>query len=203
MGSVPYKDADLTDSVAWFAEKITPAKERWEYCLTRASYTYVSKKYGPSESINGRTIPVVSRILGVNETRVKLCFMQLGRMGFEEAREHCKSRRSYSLLGDWFAVGPLQAWQIGHLYFARVKTHPHVVKIGFSRRVRQRIDDIESKVKADLFVEKGQLRVGTLADEHWWHKNWREFNISGEWFFDPHMSDRTLPAFLMKQEEAA
>jgi hypothetical protein len=97
----------------------------------------------------------------------------------------------------------MQAWHVGHLYYARVESHPHVVKIGFSRRLHERFEDIESKVKTKLFMHRGGAKPGTLADEHWWHAAWSRHNISGEWFFDPRMTDRTLPDFLIRQKQEA
>lgn len=204
MASIPYSDNQLAESAAEFAEKITPAKERWEYCHTRATYISRHPKYGTGRSVNLRTIPVVCRILGANDSRVKLNFMRLSNADFETARKEANARRSV-VIGDRFAVGPMQAWHVGHLYFARVDGHPHVVKIGFSRRVRARLADIESKCKTKLLMRPGEIRVGTLADEHWWHRDWRNFRIEGEWFFDPHMSNRMLPDFLAEnaKKEAA
>lgn len=192
---IPYTADQLAESAATFAEKITPAKERWEYCFARASYGY-----GDGRCINGRTVPVIARILGNSELRVKLNLRRLMLRNFDEAREEANSRPSI-ILGDRFAVGPMQAWHVGHLYFARVRSHPHVVKIGFSRRLHDRFDDIASKAKVKLYMEPGEIRAGTLADEHWWHRDWRKFRISGEWFFDPHMPARTLPNFLAEQTQ--
>jgi hypothetical protein len=200
MASVPYSNDQFAEEAAAFAEKITPARARWEYCFNRSTYEH--EKYGLC--VNMRTVPVVARILGIYHGRVKTNFFLLRNSDFENARARANARPS-RLVPERFAVGPMQAWHVGHLYFARVKSHPHVVKIGFSRRVRDRVDDIESKVKAALFVEKGQMRVGTHADEHWWHKNWDDHRISGEWFFDPFTTGRSLPAFLAEpaKQEAA
>lgn len=200
MSRVPYSTAALAESAAAFAEKITPAKERWEYCFARAAFTSHHPRYGTRRCVNSRTIPVAARILGVSDSRVKLIFPRISRLGLEAAMEEASANPSV-VFGDRFAVGPLQAWHIGHLYFARVDSHPHVVKIGFSRRVRDRFEDIESKCKTKLSMRPGEIRVGTLADEHWWHKNWSDHRISGEWFFDPHMSDRSLPDFLIREVE--
>ena len=201
MSSVPYSDAFFAESAAKFADNITPAKMRWEYSFQACTFIKPDSVVGPYRAINMRTVPVAARLLGVSNSRIKLNFFRLGTMGYDDAVE--ASRKRLSIVRDWFAVGPMQAWLVGHIYFARLIDHPHVVKIGFSRRVRERLDDIESRVKAKIELRKGELRVGTLADEHWWHKNWEKFNISGEWFFDPHMSDRSLPAFLTKQDAEA
>jgi hypothetical protein len=97
----------------------------------------------------------------------------------------------------------MEAWHVGHVYFARLEDHPHVVKVGFSRRVRERLEDIESKCKSRLVVNPKELRVGTMADEHWWHRNWKASHISGEWFFDPFTTERSLPAFLIETPSGA
>lgn len=201
MSAIPYSEANLAESAAEFAEKITPAKQRWEYCFARATYAWQHPRYGSSLSVNGRTVPVVARVAGVNETRIRVNFQRLKRHDYETAHAEANARAS-DILGDRFAVGPMQAWHIGHLYFARVDSHPHVVKIGFSRRVHDRFEDIASKCKTKLSMRPGEIRVGTLADEHWWHKNWSDHRISGEWFFDPHMPDRTLPNFLADHAQA-
>jgi hypothetical protein len=193
--TIPYTADQLAESAAAFAEKITPAKERWEYCFARASYAY-----GDGRCINSRTVPVVARILGVHVPRAKFNLSWLKRRGFDAAKSDLNARSS--ILGDRFAVGPMQAWHVGHLYFARVRSHPHVVKIGFSRRLHDRFDDIASKAKVKLYMAPGEVRAGTLADEHWWHRDWGKFRISGEWFFDPHMSERTLPNFLAGHDQA-
>ena len=195
MSDIPYNDGWLAESAGTFAEAITPAKARWEYCADRSSYVFHSQKYGRMVSTNSRTVPVAARVLGVSTHRVKLNFQKLRRANFDAARAEANAIPSV-IFGDRFGVGPMQAWQVGHLYFARVKSHPHVVKVGFSRRVRERFDDIASKAKASLVMLPGEIRAGTLCDEHWWHKNWSDYRISGEWFFDPHASDRSLPKFL-------
>jgi len=201
MASVPYSEAELADSAAAFAEKITPAKERWEYCFDRASYKQTTRGGEVKTFLNERTFPVVDRITGCTRGGAGYRLGKIRRLGLDAA-----------LAWDWgykhivakplLDVGPMQAWNVGHLYFARCVSHPHVVKIGFSRRVRERLDDIESKIKARIELRHGESRVGTLADEHWWHKNWSDLRISGEWFFDPHMTDRSLPAFLDETVQA-
>lgn len=198
MAAIPYSEQHLAENAAAFAATITPAKERWEYCAARATY---ESRLGYGICVNDRTIPVVARILGTSAGRAKLNLQRLRRKSFEDARAEANAF-AFELIGDRFAVGPMQAWHVGHLYFARVVSHPHVVKIGFSRRVRARLDDIESKVKSKIEMRPGEIRVGTLADEHWWHKNWSDHRISGEWFFDPHMSDRSLPDFLREDTQS-
>ncbi len=156
--------------------------------------------------MNQRTIPVCGRILGRDVVTTRLRLGLLLTEGIEAAFEWGKQWderwKHLELSKPSYSVGPMQAWHIGHLYFARVASHPHVVKIGFSRRVRERLDDIASKAKVKVEMRPGEIRVGTLADEHWWHKNWEKCRISGEWFFDPRMTDRTLPAFLAQPEQA-
>lgn len=195
MSALPYSPAVLAQEAADFAAKITPCRERWEYCLDRASYVYMNRYYGEMVGLHQRTLPVCDRILGVYPGCAQHRLAKLAALGFDGAEEWAKSRPVLSGV-PFFKVGPMEAWHVGHVYFARLKSHPHVVKIGFSRRVRERLDDIESKCGSLIFVEPGELRVGTLADEHWWHHNWRATRISGEWFFDPFTMDRTLPAFL-------
>lgn len=203
MASVPYSESQLAESAASFAEKITPAKARWGYCFERASYTYSSPRHGKSVCLNERTMPVCGRIVGWRASCARYRLGLIRRHGLDGAFEWAAERDHDR--PDWlrptFFVDPMQAWHVGHLYFARVVSHPHVVKIGFSRRVRARLDDIESKAKAKIEMRPGEIRVGTLADEHWWHKNWDNYRISGEWFFDPHMQDRSLPAFLIDAAE--
>lgn len=200
MSAIPYKSDDLAASLNTFATRIEPAAERWQYCFDRATY-----KSRDGLWINQRTLPVCGRIIGrLSPSSVAFRLGKIKRLGWDGALEWAKQWDADK--PDWFpqtfAVGPLQQWHIGHLYFARVVSHPHVVKIGFSRRVRERFEDIESKCKTKLFMRPRDIRVGTLADEHWWHKNWAARRISGEWFFDPHTSDRSLPDFLAKHAQA-
>lgn len=196
MARVPYSEQHLAESAAAFAEKITPAKARWQYCFDRASYKSRHRITGePTVYLNDRTFPVVDRITGCIRGGAGYRLGKIKRLGLEGAIAWDEGYK-HIVTKPLLHVGPMQAWNVGHLYFARCVDHPHVVKIGFSRRVRARLDDIESKTKSKIEMRPGEIRVGTLADEHWWHKNWSDYRISGEWFFDPHMSDRSLPDFL-------
>jgi hypothetical protein len=196
MSGLPYSDAALAESAAAFAEKITPARARWQYCFSRTAYEAKHRRTGEATVyLNERTFPVVDRITGCIRGGAKYRLGKIKRLGIDGAIEWDAGYKHIATK-PLLHVGPMQAWNVGHLYFARCVSHPHVVKIGFSRRVRARLDDIESKAKTKIELRPGEIRVGTLADEHWWHKNWEKFRISGEWFFDPHMSGRTLPAFL-------
>lgn len=208
MASVPYSESQLAESAASFAEKITPAKERWNYCFLRATYPHCDK-YGDRRLLNLRTIPVCARVLGRDNWHVQSAIGRIMNHGYDGAVEFVQGLfdRHNGCIPSfhpdrYFDAGPMQAWHVGHLYFARVISHPHVVKIGFSRRVRDRLADIESKSKTKIEMRPGHIRAGTLADEHWWHKNWGNHRISGEWFFDPHMPDRTLPDFLSEHTQA-
>lgn len=189
--------AQLAEQVAQFAEQHTPAKPRWEYALARTSHRRRLDDGRIITLLSERTFPVVARFLGVRQSRAAWWLRTMKREGGFEAAHAWLSRFN----DDPLTVGTLEPWQIGHVYFARVADMPHVAKVGFSRRVAERIDDIETKTKSRLIVDT--LKVGTLADEHWWHRNWRSLHISGEWFFWPQSSDRSLPAFLAQEREAA
>jgi len=203
MARVPYSEQQLAESAAAFAEKIAPARVRWQYCFERASYKRKERTTGEVKVfLNARTFPVVDRLTGCYSGGAGYRLGQIKRRGMDGALAWDAEQRRV-VTQPFFHVGPMQAWHVGHLYFARVVSHPHVVKIGFSRRVRDRFDDIESKVKSKIEMHPGEIRVGTLADEHWWHKNWSDHRISGEWFFDPHMKDRSLPEFLSAASEKA
>lgn len=192
---LPERDSALAQVAADFAGKITPSRERWAYCLDRASFSEWLEWRGETFFLNERVLPVCDRILGIYRGASGYRLKQLRERGYDGAEEHYAKR--WSDHGKpFFGVGPMEGWHVGHVYFARLVDHPHVVKVGFSRRVRERLEDVESKCKAKLFVNPGDLRVGTLADEHWWHREWRKSRISGEWFFDPATTDRSLPAFL-------
>jgi hypothetical protein len=185
--------AELAAQVLAFAEQAAPAKTRWEYALSRSSYVFRSPRDGHEHTcLNKRTIPVVARFLGVPVGRANLRLRTMRREGSFAAAEAWMARTP--IIANPFAVGPIEPWQIGHVYFAGVADAPHVLKIGFSRRVGDRIADIEAKVNRRLNVVA--VKVGTLADEHWWHHDWRHHRISGEWFFDPRADERTVPNFL-------
>ena len=198
MVSLPFRAADLADEMRAFAASIEEAKPRWLYCLDRVKRVSVWKgQQYPSYS--QAAAKICERILGAG-TYVSLPrFSKLEELGYEEANAKSRTFNGRPAYG----VGPLEAWHIGHVYFARVESHPHVLKIGFSRRVRDRLEDIESEAKTKLVVRSGHLKVGTMADERWWHDDCAKFKIDGEWFFDPKSSDRTLPHFLAAKAEAA
>lgn len=195
MSTFPHSREQLAESIAAFAEKITPARARWAYCFSKASYIDDSPRFGRRVVLSARTLPVCDRIAGGRNGGAKFRLEKIRKLGLDGAFEW-DANYDHIATKPWFWVGPMQAWNVGHLYFARVVSHPHVVKIGFSRRVRERFEDIETKVKAKLVTCADDICAGTLADEHWWHNNWSKTNISGEWFFDPHMTDRSLPEFL-------
>lgn len=204
MSAFPFRDEDLANQAEAFAQSITPAKARWQYCFEKATYSWTNKHGVTSLQPNARTHPVCDRILGIYKGSSEYRLQQIRRMGIDAAFEWAETRNTYGGR-PFFYVGPMQAWNVGHLYFASVEKFPHVVKIGFSRRPRERLDDIERKHKIKLRVHPNDLLVGTLADEHWWHKNWSKNRISGEWFFAPQMTERSLPDFLVdhKNSEAA
>lgn len=190
---LPMTDAALAQEAADFAGKIAPSRERWAYCLSRASYTQWTEWGGDTVYLDERSLPVCERITGIHKGGAKFRLSQLSKLGYDAAETKAARRH---LTKSFFHVGPMEAWHVGHVYFARLVDYPHVVKVGFSRRVRERVEDIESKSKSRLVVSPGGLQVGTMLDEHWWHRVWRKSRISGEWFFDPSTTDRTLPSFL-------
>jgi len=197
----------LTDEVNAFAESIDPALARWRYAARAGSYQFYSKHREEwAEALNQKAVPSLARLLGISPARAKLRLSQIIRCGIEDTiavAAKYDALRVTDLLPPYLHVGPLPQWCLGHVYFARVKTHPHILKIGFSRRVRDRLEDIAAKNKIDLIVPEGHLKVGTQADEHWWHSDWSRYRIDGEWFFDPKSSERSLPDFLTKSQVAA
>ena len=204
--------ARLDDEIAAFAGRITPAIERWQYAAKVSRKRYYSRRFGGwVDGLNDKSVPALSRVLGVRPWTVKSRVARICHEGMDGAIAFARDfDGKYSgegrLLRPYFEVGTLPAWCCGHVYFARVKTHPHVLKIGFSRRVRERLDDISSKNKVGLvLLNRDHLKVGTQADEHWWHASWAPYRIDGEWFFDPKSSERTLPDFLAEfaKKEAA
>lgn len=191
-------DDRLAQEVADFVGRITPCRERWEYCLDRASFRFTSVYLGETVGLNQRALPVCDRIVGIHRGGAAIRLRQMLSLGYEGAEEWARSRKAFADR-PFFRVGPMEPWLVGHVYFARLAKYPHIVKVGFSRRVRARLDEIESKCGHLVEVRPGEFRVGTMADEHWWHHNWRATRISGEWFFDPFTTDRTLPAFLSRK----
>lgn len=199
-------EANLAEQVAEFSAQIEPALVRWRYASRAGTKVHESSRYGKSEVVNQRAVPALARLLGVSKVSTRHKLAVISRLGFDDAVEFGRqfdAKRLTDILPDYFAVGPLQQWCCGHVYFARVKSHQHVLKIGFSRRVRDRLEDVAAKHKTSLLVPAGHLKVGTQADERWWHADWAKFHIQGEWFFDPKSADRSLPHFLTSLAEAA
>ncbi|MEO9297592.1 hypothetical protein [Devosia alba] len=202
MASIYYRGADLATEAAAFAERITPAKDRWLYCLGRTAYQHKARNGEVYTCLSERTFPVCDRIIGCYKGNAASRLRKLSELGWDGAVEWV-SGRQWLAQRPYFYVGPMEPWHVGHVYFARVESHPHVMKVGFSRRVRERIEDVESKCKVKLFVPPGHLIVGTMADEHFMHRTMKRANIAGEWFFDCSSADRSLPDFLQSQQERA
>lgn len=201
--------AHLADEVNSFASSIEPALERWKYAARAGAYKYHSRRLDRVvDVVNDKAVPSLARLLGKSKSSARSRLAQILNLGFDDAVEFGRrfdDKRLTSLLPDYHSVGPMPHWCCGHVYFARVESHPHVLKIGFSRRVSDRLDDIAAKCKVRLILPASHLKVGTQADEHWWHKDWAQHQIDGEWFFDPKSTDRTLPDFLAEnaKKEAA
>lgn len=202
MAFVPYSESDLAVQVNDAALVLQPAESRWLYCLNRASFQYTDRQGLEWPSLDARMMPVCDRITGCHPGGSALRLRWLRDFGWEGAQDRASSFRRHSDR-PFFHVGPMQPWHLGHVYLARVHSHPHVVKIGFSRRVRDRLEDIESKCVTKLFIRPGELLVGTLADEHWWHRTYAANRICGEWFLDGESRDSELPHFLSAEMEAA
>jgi len=188
--------ADLADEVAAFAERHAPAEARWLYALkTGSKITAEGRRYVL------KAMPSLSRFLGYHTPSMLPSHLsRIEEWGVDGARKVLQARSAFWRDHDPYSVCAIEPYQIGHVYFARLTAMPHVAKVGFSRRVHQRLDEIESKA-GHLTIDT--LLVGTMADEHWWHDNWKSLHISGEWFFWPRSIDRSLPPFLAQQREAA
>lgn len=189
--------AVLAEEVAAFAERMTPSDARWGYALKAGSKIVAD---GRRQYIL-KTMPSLCRFLGYHTPSMLPSHLShIDGQSVEAAREYWRSRGEFWKNIDPYHVCAIEPWQIGHVYFARLSDKPHVAKVGFSRRVHERLDDIQSKA-GRVVIET--LLVGTMADEHWWHDNWKSLHISGEWFFWPRSIDRSLPPFLAQQREAA
>lgn len=193
--------AELAEQVANFATKITPADERWAYGYRSAAYLHTWKGR-TSVCFHEKSARALSRILGRDARSVQRRLSMIADHGSVDAARayRLKLLNGLGIDRDPFDVPALEPWHLGHVYFARLADKPHVLKVGFTRRLHDRIEDIESKCR----VRFGDVvtRVGTMSDEAWWHHHLKETCISGEWFFDPEMSERTLPDFLVKSEAA-
>ena len=188
--------AQLADEVAAFAERNAPAEARWLYALKAGS-----KMTSDGRQYVLKAMPSLSRFLGYHTpSMLPARLNQVEEHGVDGARRAMQARSLFWRTNDPFKVCAIEPYQIGHVYFARLAATPHVAKVGFSRRVHDRLDEIQSKAGR---LEIDTLLVGTMADEHWWHDNWRPLHISGEWFFWPKSNDRSLPAFLTPKAEAA
>lgn len=182
-------DADMTAEVLAFAARIEPQNARWGYCLRSGTYLAPGIGGGDWFYLNRKSFPVCARILGIPTWRAQSTMGRL--LNFPD-----------KVKPGALAVGPLQPWLIGHVYFARLRRFQHIMKIGFSRRVHERLSDLERQT-GEEFARPIATRVGTALDEQWRHRHWQEHRISGEWFFDPQMADRTLPSFLQPEAIAA
>ncbi len=206
MARIPLSEAELTEQASAFVAGIEPARARWEYCLPASHYRYRRPDGRIVLCPNPGSMATSAKILGRRKFWVERGFHDMRLLGFDgaQARDEERHGKHRSLgMQPLFDVGPLKAWEAGHVYFARLVEAPHVLKIGFSRRVHERIDDIERQHRVRLFVEPHGLQVGTHLNEQKWHRSWRSANIMGEWFFDPFMTERTLPGFLQTMAEAA
>lgn len=202
----------LDDEVAAFAERITLPVERWQYAAEVSRKPFYSKYLGQwVNGLNDRCVPSLARITGTKPWVVRSRIQRICHQGMDAALSFSidydeKYAGEGRILPPYFAVGTLPAWCCGHVYFARVKTHPHVIKVGFSRRVRDRLEDVAAKNKVSLvLLADDHIKVGTQADEYWWHASWARHQIAGEWFFEPNSTDRSLPDFLadFAKKEAA
>jgi len=188
--------AQLVEEIRQFAEQITPADGRWQYAYNATAYLFTNRHGVRSVSFHDKSVKAIARLVGrgVWSTQYALRMIR-DHGGIDGARA-----RMSGVNRDPLAVSALEPWHLGHVYFAWLKNYPHVVKIGFSRRVHDRLEDIERS--AHERIGKVQTQVGTAASESWWHHDWRAFRVDGEWFFDPRSADRTLPEFLREKETA-
>lgn len=187
--------AELAEQVAGFVSRITPTDARWQYAMEACTYEYKGEP-----NFCDTAARAVGRIVGHDLRGVSLRLMTIRKHGSIGAAREWFAQRPFWGSHDPYAVPALEPWHIGHVYFARLYKYPHLFKVGFTRRLHERIEDIESKSK----VQIGEVRtlVGTMADEALWHRKLRDTRVSGEWFFDPLKSERGLPDFLVKSEAA-
>lgn len=202
MAELQISDDDIVRDANNFALVIEPAEVRWQYCLGRVRFPCFDAGGFEHTFLNSRSFTVCDKITGCYPGGAEYRLRKLAELGWEGAQEWA-AKRAHRGPRPFFHVGPLHPWQIGHVYLARVQTHPHIVKVGFSRRVRDRLADIEAQSGVKLFVKPGELFVGTLADEHWWHRKYAANRIAGEWFVDGAYPNTGLPNFLSAMREAA
>lgn len=185
----------IAQDIERFTAAHTEAKARWLYCLARMEVSGVTRRGDAYTSVTEKGAAAASRLINRGQTNASVLFWlrSIQRSGFEVVAQSDSPNPRLT-------VGPLPAWCVGHVYFLRVATHPHVLKIGFSRRVSDRVADLQSKAKCRL--ELDSAHVGTQLDEQHWHRRLKDEHITGEWFFDPTMGDKTLPSFLAAQVAA-
>lgn len=186
-------DDELAAQIAAFSASIEPERKRWEYCLPRVCHNAIRKDGEPYLAFQHDKMGRVTRLLG---REAQYCRFRLGRILTSDYTSASETFKAHGM-----GVGALQPWLLGHVYFARIASHPHIMKVGFSRRVRPRLEDIQRLIGEDLLTPV--IVVGTGADEQWWHHEWQDNRISGEWFFDPMMTESSLPDFLQTSEEKA
>jgi hypothetical protein len=184
----PYSRKPDDDALQAFVASIDGARERWTYVHDRAETTGTDPIIAPATRVmNAGYVP----------SSVALRLRAMTRKGGFAGADAWLTEHG----GRGMVVGPFQAWNAGWVYFASVRSHPHVLKVGFSRRPLERIEDVARKIGTDLRCDV--FRAGTHVDERWWHSSWRRYRIAGEWFFNPKSADRSLPAFLQPAAQAA
>lgn len=178
------------EQVLKFAAEHEEAKPRWLYCRSVLRHR---DQLTDRWSYDERGLASCERFLKIS---AKYKLRMLRNQTFEEVDDRLRR-----FGGKGLTVGPVEPWQVGHVYFARLASHPHVVKVGFSRRVADRLDDLQRIAGCPLNFWTAQ--PGIRALEAWWHRDWHRFRINGEWFFDPQSADRSLPAFLVAEKATA
>lgn len=194
--------AQLASEVEAFADKIADRDPRWLYAYSACAHRFKWPRTGRIEvGFYEKSARAVGRILALDAAAVQRRLAYIKTCGTVDAAWEALKADCRHTTPIGFEVPTLERWNLGHVYFARLRKQPQIVKIGFSRRLHDRLEDIEASTQSS-FGEVA-VRVGTMADEYLWHRKLRDHQIDGEWFFDPAMAACELPPFLTKQAEAA
>lgn len=170
----------------------------FEPVTTSSRLRYVTDRLAPvserrSSHFVGRAFYGASKILDMPTDRVwGICGSVRRRKSLEAYLEFRNKPPAFPPFED----GPIDPTLIGNVYFARVVSHPHIIKIGISKDLKRRMSQLKSETgeEHEVFASFEGTLVDECCAQFAMERNW----IVREWFFDPQYEDRTPPKWLPK-----